>query len=134
MADPIETIWPDIVEAFAFYGKKIRPNPSPDRLALLQRRLNEGFSPPELVMAIHGYVHAHGGLDRVFGNGLNSGHYLRPETVFKAEGFEDRVERGDRPWVKPKSREAEVKARQAAAQERVDAARREKDTPRLRVV
>jgi len=124
--DDIDVIWPEIVKAFAFYGKKIRPNPSNTRRNLLQKLLNDGFEPHEMAMAVHGYVHAHEGLDRVFGNGLTSGHYLRPETVFKADGFEDRVERGECPWVyiDPKARhEQQVKARQAAARERFEQAR-----------
>ncbi len=134
----IDAIWPEIREAFAFYGKTVRANPSRDRRTLIQKRLDDGFTPEELVMAVHGYIHAHQGLDRVFGNGLTSGHYLRPETVFKAEGFEDRVERGEQGrWVfmDPKARhEEQVRARQKAAQERLDAARREQHSTRLRVV
>ncbi len=105
----IDTLWPKIVEAFAFYGKKVRENPGPARRRLLQQRLDDGFSPAELVMAVHGYLWSHDGFDRMFENGLTSGHYFRPETVFKADGFEDRVERGDRPWTprKHSSRAAE---------------------------
>jgi hypothetical protein len=115
----IDEIWPEIQKAFAFYGKRIRPSPSPERRKLIQKRLDDGFTPQELVAAVHGYVHSHGGLDREFGNGLTSGHYLRPETVYKAEGFEDRVERGDRPWMAPKhvSRAAERDHRASAERE-----------------
>ena len=135
--DPIDDIWPEIVKAFAFYGREVRPNPGQFRRELLQKRLDDGFSPSELVKAIHGYVHSHQGLDRIFENGLTSGHYLRPETVFKADGFEDRVERGVNPWVyvDPRVvREQQAKARQVAAQKRLDEARAKQAKPRLRAV
>jgi len=74
-------------------------------------------------MAVHGYVHSHGGLDREFSGGLTSGHYLRPETVFKAEGFEDRVERGlYGAWEAPKAKGA---SRHADASDVMAEARRE---------
>ena len=104
MSESLDDVWPEILKAFAFYGRQnIRSKLGPDRRKLLQKRIDDGFTPTELVAAVHGYTHSHGGLDRVFGNGLTSGHYLRPETVFKAEGFEDRVERGlEGPWRPPK--------------------------------
>jgi len=130
----IDAIWPEIREAFAFYGKTVRANPSRDRRTLIQKRLDDGFTPEELVMAVHGYIHAHQGLDRVFGNGLTSGHYLRPETVFKAEGFEDRVERGTHPWIAPKHSSRAAGRDQAKADERAAYKALVIEERRLRVV
>ena len=93
--DPIiSEVWPRVVEAFAIYGKKVRAKPGPERLRLIRMRLAEGYEPDELIAAIHGYLHAHGGPDRSFNDGSKSGDYFRPETIFKAQSMDDRVELG----------------------------------------
>ena len=133
--DPIDTIWPTIRAAFAHYGVTTRAKLGTTRRKMLQRHLDDGIELEELPMAVHGYVREHKGLDTQFSNGLTSGDYMRFETVFKLDKMELRVELGAKgPWAKPKSREAEVKARQAAARELVDAARMRKVKPRLRAV
>jgi len=126
--DPIADLWPRVVEAFAHYGKRLRSRPGPERTKLIEKRLADGYTPSELLAAIDGYVWSHGGLDREFSNGLTSGHYARPETTWKAEGLDDRVERGLEGgrwrYIDPRERhEQEVKAMQAAARERVRLAR-----------
>ncbi len=135
LTDPIDAIWPKIRAAFAQYGVTTRVRLGATRRNMLQRHLDDGIEPEELPMAVHGYLRQCGGPDAEFSSGQKAGFYLRFETVYKIENMELRVELGAQgPWAKPRSREAEVKARQAAARELVEAARREKDKPRLRAV
>ncbi len=144
MTDPIDTIWPKIVKAFAFYGRGIGParGPGPTRRKLIEKRLAEGYEPEDLVRAVHGYVHFHEGLEPKPGDDFNPRTWFDPEAAFKAWRFDTRVELGAQgPWVYVDAKlekERQVKARQKAAQARVDAARKkmdaEKDKRRLKVV
>ncbi len=137
MAD-IDTIWPQIREAFAFYGRKLSPVCGSSRRKLIEKRLAEGSTGADLVQAVSGYVHFHEGLDPKPGEDFNPRKWFDPDSVFKAERFDTRVELGEQGrWVHvdPRvSHEAQVKARQAAAQKRVDEARAAQDKGRLRVV
>ncbi len=138
MTDPIDEIWPKIRAAFAFYGRTTRPTIGPSRRKLIEKRLSEGYEPEDLVSAVHGYVHFHDGLEPKPGEEFDPRKWFDPDSVFKEMRFDTRVELGAAgKWVRVDAkmrREAEVKARQAAAEERVEAARREKDKPQLRVV
>lgn len=125
----IDDIWPQIIEAFGHYGKKLRASPGPERRKLLQKRIDDGYSADELIAAVHGYLWLHGGFDRDFGDGTTSGDYFRPETVFKATGMDDRVERGWRPWEAPRAKNVPVSDwRQEALRKQAE------DDRRLRVV
>ncbi len=140
MAD-IDSVWPKIRAAFAFYGRKISPVCGPSRRKLIEKRLAEGYSPQAIVRAVDGYCHFHEGLDQKPGEDFNPRKWFDPDSVFKAERFDTRVELGEQGrWVHvdPRvSHEQQVKARQAAAQKRVDEARAARDTQsksRLRAV
>ncbi len=137
MAD-VDDIWPDIVKEFAFYGKKLSARCGSARRKLIEKRLGEGSTGADLVQAVSGYVHFHEGLDPKPGEDFNPRKWFDPDSVFKAERFDTRVELGEQGrWVHvdPRvSHEQQVKARQAAAQKRVDEARAERDKGLLRVV
>ncbi len=123
----IDKVWPAIRTAFAFYDRRISPVCGTARRKLIQKRLDEGYAPLDLVRAIHGYCHFHEGLEAKPGESFNPRKWFDPESVFKESRFDTRVELGDAPWVAvdPKQfHEQQVKARQKAAQERVDDARR----------
>ncbi len=133
-----DDIWPQIREAFAFYGRQVSPVCGPSRRKLIEKRLAEGYSPQAIISAVDGYVHFHEGLDPKPGEDFNPRKWFDPDSVFKAERFDTRVELGEQGrWVHvdPRvSHEQQVKARQAAAQKRVDEARAERDKGLLRVV
>jgi hypothetical protein len=134
----VDDLWPEIREAFAFYGRKLGATCGPSRRKLIEQRLSEGYEPSDLVCAVHGYVHFHEGLEPEEGSTFNPRKWFDPDSVFKATRFDTRVEMGyEGVWEKvdPKERrEAAVKARQEAANEKVAAARRERDQSRLRAV
>ena len=77
--------WPGIRAAFAEHGKQVGEQVGVDRAALLAKRLDEGHTPEDLVMAVHGYVRGHGGLEPQ--DGFDPSRYFRPQTIFKADGF-----------------------------------------------
>ena len=127
-----ESVWPAIVEAFAFYGKRVGPIRG-ERRRMVKRLLDEGYTGEDLVAAIHGYVAHHDGLEAK--DEFNPRKYFKPDSVFRIHKLDDRIDLGiDGPWRKPMSREETVKARQQAARERVAAARRAQEEPRLRAV
>jgi hypothetical protein len=121
----MDEIWDQVRQAFAFYDKKLSPVCGPARRKLIEKRLEQGYTVECLVAAVHGYVHFHEGLEAQ--EGFNPRKWFNPETVWREEKMDMRVELGDHPWVyeDPKlRREREVKARQAAARARVEAARK----------
>ncbi len=126
-----EDVWPEVTEAFAFYGKKVLPLKGPKRRRLIQALLDEGFTSEDLVAIVHGYVWRHDGLG-VNADGWDPKVHFTPDSVFVMEKAEDRLERGQRgPWL---SREEQVKARQKAARERVEAARAAQSGGHLKAV
>lgn len=123
--------WLQVVEAFGHYQKRVTPKLRGARKRLIER-LAEEYSTEDLVSAVHGYVHFHKGLDER--NGFDPRQWFTPESVFRFEKLEGRIELGmDGPWRKPLSHEEQVKARQKAAQERLNAARANREG-RLRSV
>lgn len=92
----VVSAWPSIRAAFFEYGRKLGDAPGSDRIELIGRRLSEGRSETELVAAVHGYVVFHRGLE-TDASGFNPRQYFRVETVFKADGFSDRVDLGMGP-------------------------------------
>lgn len=129
-----DAVWPAVVEAFGHYGKRITPRLRGARRKLVERLLTE-YEGEELVLAVHGYVRFHEGLDREPGSEFDPRKYFTPESVFRFEKIEGRVELGlDGPYRKPLSHESQVKARQEAARERVAAARAEREGQRLHAV
>lgn len=130
-----DEVWPEIIKAFAFYGKKVRPMKG-ERRKMIQRLLDDDYDTDELVAAVHGYVHQHDGLDAPEGE-WQPRKYFTPESVFRLDKLEMRIEQGDTPWVRVNAKERheqEVKARQEAARKRVEAARKERSTTPLRAV
>ena len=114
--------WPKVVEAFSHYGKRITFRLRGARRRLIERLSDEGYEADDLVAAVHGYVRFHNGLEPR--DGFEPAKYFTPESVFRFEKLEPRIELGiEGPWRKPISREDAIKARQKAAQERVRAAR-----------
>ena len=87
--------WPAIRAAFESHGKHLSESIGPDRAAIITKRLDEGATESDLVAAVHGYVKGHGGLQSR--EGFDPGQFFRPSTVFKAEGFSDRVDAGSQP-------------------------------------
>ena len=127
-----ESVWPAITAAFAHYGKRVGPIRG-ERRRMIARLLSEGYDEADLVAAVHGYCHFHGGLEPR--EGFDPMKWFKPDSVFRVSKLDDRIDLGmDGPWRKPASREELVKARQKAAQARLDAARAQKETPRLRAV
>ena len=130
----LDDAWPAVVEAFGHYGKRITPRLRGARRKLVERLLLE-YEPDELVAAVHGYCVFHQGLDREPGSEFDPRKYFTPESVFRWEKIESRVELGlDGPYRKPLSHEEQVKARQDAARQRVAAARAAKEGQQLRAV
>ena len=80
------------------------------RAKAISARMHEGATPEQLVQAVEGYVQQNGGLD-VDSEGRDPRRWFRPETVFKAEGFDDRVERGADPQPIQRRGKPQVKAR-----------------------
>ena len=133
--DPIDAVWIEIRKAFAIYGRTTRTKLGATRRKILQRHLDDGIELDELPLAVHGYLHQCGGPDTKFRDGQRADFFLRFETVYKIQNMELRVELGSKgPWVKPLSREQQAKARQVAAQKRLDEARAKQAEPRLRAV
>jgi len=85
-------VWPRIREAFAAHGRSLGEQPGADRSKLIAARLDEGATEGDLVAAVHGYVNFHGALAER--DGFDARKYFRPSTVFKRDGFSDRVELG----------------------------------------
>ena len=109
-----------IREAFAAYGKRTLPSLRGARRKLLDRLLDDGYSAEDLVAAVHGYVHFHRGLRAE--DGFDPRRFFTPESVFRLEKLEPRIELGlDGPWKKP---ETSSERRDRERQERVAKERR----------
>lgn len=82
--------------AFAEHGTTLGESIGADRADLIAKRLDAGATPDDLVAAVHGYVRQNGLEPR---GDFDPRRFFRPQTVFKAEGFSDRVDagRGPRP-------------------------------------
>ncbi len=128
MTNDIDAVWPEIREVFSFYGRRLSPVCGASRRKLIGKRLSEGYATTDLISAIHGYVRFHGGLEPDAGETFNPRKWFDPEAVFKETRFDTRVELGyEGQWaaVDPKLQHQEaVKAKQAAAQQRLEAARK----------
>lgn len=127
--------WPHVVEAFGFYRKRVTPRLRGARRALIERLLADDYEVEDLVAAVHGYVRFHNGLDREMGSEFDPRKYFTPESVFRLEKLEPRIELGiDGPWRKPETaaerRERERSEQYAAARRQVAREREE----RLRAV
>lgn len=130
-----DDVWTDVVSAFAHYGKRITPRLRGDRRKLVEKLLAEGYEATDLIAAVNGYVRFHKGLDAEFSHGKTARDYFTPESVFRWEKIENRIEIGlDGPWEAPLSHEDQVKAKQRAARERVEAARAAQEGGHLKAV
>lgn len=91
-----EAAWPLIRAAFAEHAAELGPNLGIDRSDLIAKRIDDGATVDDLVAAVHGYVRQNGLEPR---GDFDPRRFFRPQTVFKAEGFSDRVDagRGPRP-------------------------------------
>lgn len=90
--DVAREAWPGIRAAFKAHGRLLRGKLVGDRLDQIAKRAADGFGPVELSAAVHGYVSRHGGL-KPRGE-FDPRKHFQPSTVFKAEGFSDRVDLG----------------------------------------
>jgi hypothetical protein len=95
--------WPRIREAFAHYGKEFPEALSLDRADNLVKRLDDGASVDDLVSAVHGK--ASEGLQKREGSDYDPWAYFQPSTIFKRDGFSDRVDKGRQGGAKPRERE-----------------------------
>ncbi len=123
-----DDVWPQVVEAFAHYGKRVQPRLRGERLRLVKRLLADGYEAHDLVAATHGYVVYHEGLEPKMGSDFDPRRYFTPESVFRLEKLEPRIELGlEGPYRKPESaperrererREEYERAREEVARER----------------
>lgn len=98
----IDEAWDVVAQAFAHYGKQIRPLKGARRKHI-ERLIAEGYGGDELAAAVHGYVHWHKGLDRK-PDGFEPRQWFTPESVFRLEKLEMRIELGEAgAWRKPES-------------------------------
>lgn len=88
-------VYPQVVETFGIYEKILRGTGGKDRIDLIAKRLEDGASEADLIAAIHGYVYENKGLDPDGKHDVRK--FFRPSTIFKAEGFSDRVDAGQDP-------------------------------------
>lgn len=94
--DPrVEQAWPAIRTAFSEHGTSLSESIAIDRSKLIAKRIDAGATADDLVAAVHGYVRANG-LERR-PDGFDPGRYFRPQTIFKEDGFSDRVDAGRGP-------------------------------------
>lgn len=91
-----EAAWPAIRQAFGEHGKTLGEGIGADRAALITKRIGEGATTEDLVAAVHGYVRNNGLEPR---GDFDPRRFFQPQTIFKADGFSDRVDagRGPRP-------------------------------------
>lgn len=87
----LDEAWQRITEAFASYGKTIRPLRGARR-DHMSRLIADGYTADELVAAVHGYVHWHKGLDAR--PDFDPRQWFTPESVFRLEKLETRIEFG----------------------------------------
>lgn len=72
-------VWPDVVAAFAEYGRKIDPTPSASRARAVER-VERDFGAGAAVRAVHGYAAMH----RRPSAGYDARTHHTPETVLRA--------------------------------------------------
>lgn len=111
----IDEAWKRITAAFAMYGKQIRPLRG-TRRDHMSRLFADGYTADELVAAVHGYVHWHKGLTDK-GDGFDPSKWFTPDSVFRLEKLEARIEFG---MAGP------YRSRRDIAQERAQAAQDER--------
>ena len=88
----LDEAWERITQAFAYYGKTIRPLRG-TRRDHMSRLIADGYTADELVAAVHGYVHWHKGLHDK-GDGFDPNKWFTPDSVFRLEKLENRIEFG----------------------------------------
>jgi hypothetical protein len=92
--DPrVQTAWPAIRAAFAEHGTTLGESIAVDRSKLIAKRIDAGATTEDLVAAVHGYARA--GLEKR--GDYDPARYFRPQTIFKEDGFSDRVDAGKGP-------------------------------------
>lgn len=92
----LDSTWQRITEAFAFYGKPIRPLKG-TRRDHMSRLIADGYTADELVAAVHGYVHWHKGLEPRIGHDgrqFEPLQWFTPDSVYRLEKLENRIEFG----------------------------------------
>ncbi len=112
----IDEAWREVTAAFAIYGKKLRPLKGARR-DLMSKLIADGYTADELVAAVHGYVHWHKGLEPKPGESFDPSKWFTPETVFRAEKLELRIELGEAGPYRSRRDVAAERAR-AAQEER----------------
>lgn len=120
----LDEAWTRITEAFALYGKTIRPLRG-TRRDHMSRLIADGYTADELVAAVHGYVHWHEGLDPKPGDTFDPRKWFTPDSVFRLEKLEARIEFGSA---------GPYRSRRNVAQERAQAAQdaREREIAKVR--
>ena len=88
----MDAMWAEVTKAFALYGKSIRPLKGARR-DHMSRLIADGYTADELVAAVHGYVHWHKGLHDK-GDGFDPMKWFTPDSVFRLEKLEARIEFG----------------------------------------
>lgn len=89
----LDETWKRITDAFAFYGKAVRPLKG-TRRDHMSRLIADGYTADELVAAVHGYVHWHGGLQPKAGDTFDPRKWFTPDSVYRLEKLENRIEFG----------------------------------------
>ena len=127
----IDEAWRAVTMAFAHYGKEIRPLRG-TRRDHLSRLIADGYSAADLVSAVHGYVHWHGGLAKK-PDGFEPLKWFTPDTVFRLDKLETRIEFGSAGPFRTRRDVAKERA-QAAEGERRREIDKVKEERRLRAV
>lgn len=133
--DGLAEAWVAIAAAFAFYGKQIRA-PKGLRQAHLNRLLAEGYTGAELACAVHGYVRFHEGLHARPGRdgfAFDPSKWFDPDSVFRLDRLERRIELGELGPFKSKQSLARERA-EAAEADRQRYIAQVKEERRLRLV
>lgn len=127
----MDAMWAEVTKAFAHYGKAIRPLKGARR-DHMSRLIADGYTADELVAAVHGYVHWHKGLHDK-GDGFDPTKWFTPDSVFRLEKLEARIEFGQAgPYRSRQDRAAERATR--AEEERQREIAKVMEERRLRAV
>ena len=126
----LDEAWQRITEAFASYGKTIRPLRGARR-DHMSRLIADGYTADELVAAVHGYVHWHKGLDAR--PDFDPRQWFTPDSVFQLEKLENRIEFGMAGPYRSRKDIASERAR-TAQEEREREIAKVMEERRLRVV
>lgn len=127
----LDDAWRQITEAFALYGKVVRPLKG-TRRDHMSRLIADGYTAEELVAAVHGYVHWHKGIDPK-PDGFEPAKWFTPDSVFRLDKLEARIEFGMAGPYKSK-RDIAQERRQAAEDERRREIAKVMEERRLRAV